>query len=57
MKPRNGKLEIERDGCNVMFVIRCTNEYEAMELYDRAVMESAGGYVSISFTLKRLDIT
>lgn len=52
-RERKRKLEIERVGSSVRFVVHCASDYDAMELYDRACEEMRGGHLDLTIMTGR----
>jgi hypothetical protein len=41
------QIEIERNKCDVHFIMKCKSEYDAMMLYDRMTEEMCAGFVRL----------
>jgi hypothetical protein len=55
-KPRTVKkrrMEIERKGTRVHFIVECEDEYSAMALYDQSVAEAAAGTMDLTIVTQR----
>ena len=46
------RMEIERDGTRVRFVVHCADEYDAMALYDEAVAGAEAGHLDLTIVAR-----